>query len=292
MRISILIILTLLVGCSSSKELTETSGRQLIQEAASKAPYNASLRGLDGISNRTQTDYRLSPGSGNGPDAVAKRMLDKGLMTVSVETLSFPRISGSFLCPPPPACVGKGDLGDKLSIENTPGTNEVSGEMVFSSCDGDQRKMPFKGMLNADGTFGMDTMFKTSAVYQEHGGTAEISFPLLNGYSSSDICRGNATGQKVQVVWYDYGLAPDFAKRIIPSADGRRFISVGTATITDVSNLRLDNETNASSTFAWEVKLSSDDEAVLGTDKLSGNGAANFAKKPDGTWTLVRWGTY
>jgi Prokaryotic membrane lipoprotein lipid attachment site len=283
-----------LAGCSPSKQLNETTGRDLLEQEISKTQFMTPVSEVQHLLVRTQTDYASTSASGKNMAAVMKRLLDKGMVTAKVEVLTYPKISGKFVASPSPVCAGRVSVGDTISLENIPSSDAVKGEFVQTGCDGSEQREPVEGTVTSDGALSLGiggSWLQTRASYEEHGGAADIRFSLLKGYQSTDICRGKATGQKVEVKWYEYSFTPGFAGKITTADTGPAF-AAGSIEVKEVSNLRLDTETRAECTFSWEVALNNEGVAFYGTDKQTGKGQASFGKKPDGSWMVLNWGLH
>lgn len=279
--------LVMLAGCSSSRVLNESRARSLLQAAASKTSYTVPVRSIQPLMSRTQADYAAGAGSTEGAQAM-KRLLDKGMITASVQSLSYPKISGLFRGQVHNMFCDNKDLQATVTLENVPNSNSVLGEEAETNCDGMVGKSSIKGTVNEAGDLNLtvgDTFFLTQGKYQEHEGKADLT---LIARTTTEF-HGNASGQKVEAKWYQYSFSPETSKQLVNS-DAGPALPAGEIEIGEVSGLRLMNETRAQCSFAWSSNLNAAGAAVRGLSKQTGAGWAMYTKKPDESWALDGWG--
>jgi hypothetical protein len=231
------------------------------------------------------------------------RLVEAKLVTKKVDVVTYPRISGTWVSQRQSALSG-GTVPQSLNmvLQMVGDTNAISGYCVYRWgtsapwAGGDTGQV--HGTVTPDGSVGF-----TNACYSEGGvqnryqldetETTVILRSLKGGVQgkmeSPWILSGRASG-KLEVKWYEYSFAPEV--QIIRDNQGVRVTS-GRYEVGEVSNLRLATETQAVANFSWQGQLNQLGSILLdGTlapgAKPSGNGTAEFAKKPDGTWTLVK----
>jgi hypothetical protein len=273
-------LLVFLAGCGSSvssvKQLDESSGRALIEDRIKQEPFKIPADSASKLFTRTLKDYK-SANPGNDNEATEKRLLEKGFVQQTVETVVYPRISGTF-------SVGFVNMLNHqetraFQIEMIPNSNLLAGTYTGG------RVYKVTGSVQPDGkvevrfldasTFSGYT--QSNGVYREAGPAAFLDF------RDGHILEGKATGQKVEVKWYTYSWSPDFQKKILHEGN-TTYINGGGIEITNISDLRLLLETEATANFNWKASLNSVGELFFPGVPPSGVGEAAFGKKPDGTW--------
>ena len=120
--------------------------------------------------------------------------------------------------------------------------------------------------------------------YSESGKSAILQSVTPNAWIPW-MLAGTASGN-VETKYYEYSFSPDV--QITRSNQGLRVLA-GRYEIGEVTNLRLVTETEASANFAWHAQLNQLGGILLeGAGIPTGTGAAEFAKKPDGSWVIVK----
>lgn len=252
----------------------------MLQDAVATKPLLVYLSGLQHSLVRTQTDYSSASTSAGGAE-IMKKLLDKGVIVAQVETVTYPKISAHLS--KRDSCMGGGSTTQTMSLDTLPSSNEFSGLIVFTYCNGTVERQPFKGTVRPDGSFDFPGRgFEFTAGWHGHYSESDGSV-VVNDYAGSA-----PAGQKVEVRWYQYSFAPDVEKRIVQSDSGSA-IAGGDISVKELSELRLVAETEATCRFSWFAPLNSTAAAILATDKESGTGSASFSKKPDGSWSVDHW---
>jgi len=273
--------LVLAGGCTSKKELTESSALALLRERTDKRKYMIPLSGLMRLMTRTREDY--SSGNGTADATVLKELLARGLVVQHVDTVSYPKISGRFAGT---FAYGNGEhYTEGYDLETGQDSNTLSGDQFYIEPGrGINQRDKIAGTVMPDG--GIDLHTTTGdyywqmkhATYTEEGSLATLKF---RGQSAS--LNGKATGQKVAVKWYQYEFSPETMRQIEKTSAGSH-LAGGEYEVGEVTDLRLVTETAAVARFSWHVSLNSFGQIISSGKEPSGNGGVSFAKKPDGTW--------
>lgn len=166
---------------------------------------------------------------------------------------------------------------DQYNLEMVPNTNKVTGEFTILLPKGEvNRRNRVEGTVETDGSVTlMDPL-----VYSEDGASASLR--TRNG----EKYNGKATGQKVDVKWYQYSLSPDLQRQANASPRGE-YVKGGDFEIGELTNLRLVSPTAARADFAWRVSLNDFGSIMLSKKEAEGNGVVVFDKKPDETWLVA-----
>jgi hypothetical protein len=238
------VVVTAMLSCclscgkaTSTKELTESSARALIEQSYSNNYYPVSLAPLAPLFAKTRVDYKTFDGKGMG--SVMRMFLERGLVKQTTEIISYPKLSGTF----------SGETHWKDAWEGTPGwtplcesadseytvemdanSNTFSGTHTLrNGCLYQPEKhellprpkstLKIRGTIESDGRVsvgeyrqitvlseqvGLNT---TNGTYSEQGTSAHLKLGDLD-------LGGKPTGQKVEVKWYTYALTPEGHKQI------------------------------------------------------------------------------
>ena len=125
----------------------------------------------------------------------------------------------------------------------------------------------------------------TEFLYEEEGATAYLR---QKGVKDPWVITGPASGQRVELKWYEYAFSSEVRKVQVSTSRDTLYLAGGRFEIGEVSNLQLVIGERAVANFAWQASLDKLGHIMLGEAKPNGNGTAEFAKKPDGSWVLVR----
>jgi hypothetical protein len=303
MRISVvsgLALVVVLVGsCAATKDLNETSGRAILRERLQKEKYMLPLAGILPLMKQTQKDY--TSGSVTGQEAVLKTLLERKLVVQHSQILAYPKISGLFSerklhTPKVFNPAGRDDfLIENYKLEMVPNSNIVSGEFeVIADPPPTNRSsvllhMKVKGTVNIDGSVDMrpeddPVGWRTGRfMYHEEGNIAY----LRHGRPGNENLVGKATGQKLELKFYEYAFSPEMEKQILRTSQGS-YVPVGNFEVGEISGLRLLIETEAAGQFTWRVSLNDIGRVLVGAGQPHGKGEVVFGKKPDGSWFVDR----
>ena len=293
--VSLGICLLALSSCHSTatKELNESSARDLIKTAAETRPYVTPSDSVTSLFPKSRTDYKTFSGTGDG--TFVRQLLEHGYVNQQVESISYPKIAGDFVAEEHNPCSGSnnpngGSTREEYSIEMDPDSNSFHGTADYEVCGNDSRDSLKEGTVSPDGSMSAFAgIYRVSGTYSEQGSTASIDLQKTM-WTKNWHMVGEATGQKVQLNWYTYALSPQGDNYFVQSGPDGKGFRAGTINIGEVSNLRLVGDTDAVAKFAWDVSLN-DVGKILRSTAPKGTGEAEFAKKPDGTWFLTQWTT-
>lgn len=296
-QVSASVCIAMLTACTSSHVLDESRAKTLIRQAPQTESFQLLVNNfLPAMARSTNAD--------RGPATVTlTRLVEAKLVARKVDVVTYPKISGTWVSQRQSALAG-GMAPQSLNmvLQTVGETNGISGYCVYRWgtsppwAGGDTGQV--RGTITPDGSVEL-----TSACYSEGGAQSRYQYSengtsatlrSLNGgepgkMESPWILSGTVSG-KVEVKWYEYSFAPEV--QIIRDNQGVHVAS-GRYEVGEVANLRLATETQAVANFAWQGQLNQLGSILLdGTlapgAKPSGNGTAEFAKKPDGTWMLVK----
>jgi hypothetical protein len=298
-----LALLLLFLACNSSrstKELTESSARELLGKRLGGDKYMVDVSQLGQLIVRTRVDYS-SVGGGAQEQVVAKELLKDGSIIRSTEAVDYPSIAGDFAAridksfqpPNQDRWVTRWETKG-WTVQNSPNEPMTLSGTVHSLTEEGEGKGPLSvrssdqgaasGTVTPDGKVELiDTRFGWNVhrgTYSEDGPNAYLDFVGDDTYQK---LTGKASGRKFQVLWYTYSFGPAFKSQIV-TADNGTFVPGGDFTIGDVRDLRLVTETVAAARFAWEASLNSTGKTFLQNVAPKGTGMVSFAKKPDGGW--------
>lgn len=282
------------VGCASSKDLNERSGRELLKEATADAYYPVPLAGLAPLMQRSVVDFALlaatmkEKGVENGVAImVFGRLLEQKMMVAQTDKVPYPNIRGRF----------RSDSKysyDEYDLQLVPNTNNIKGvRYQQGQNETRQRQSEVTGTVEASG---LVQLGRSRFQYKEEGTTAWLmdkdAFNVVN-------YKGAVSGPPVEVTWYTYSFTPELQSQIVKTNDAPFGIGThevqngkgGTYEIGELTELQLVLETSAVASFSWTASLNRFGRAFYGTDKPSGKGRVGFAKKPDGTWFVKNWCT-
>jgi hypothetical protein len=277
----VLFVLLYLGACSSSvssvKQLNESNAELLIRDRLKKEPYKIRAENISKLLARTLKDYK-SANAGNDQEATVKRLLEKGFVLQAVETVNYPRISGTFSV----RFVNMLNRWETrvFQLEMIPNSNLLTGTYT-----GGAGVYKVTGSVQPDGKVEMRFLdastfsgyTQSNGVYREVGPAASLDF------RDSHNLEGKATGQKVEVRWYTYSWSPDFQKQLLHEGN-ETYVIGGGLEVGNVSDLRLVLETEATAKFNWKASLNSVGELFFPSGPPSGAGEVAFGKRPDGTW--------
>jgi hypothetical protein len=101
------------------------------------------------------------------------------------------------------------------------------------------------------------------------------------------VLTGPSTGSPVRLTWFNYSLSPSAIKW----EKGANQYEIGSLHAVSVSKLVLTgSDVESHANFEWRLDLNDLGRAVVGNvTQLSGSGTADFAKTPNGTWTLSNY---
>ncbi len=275
-------VILISAACSSSvssvKQLDESSARDLIRDRL-KEPYKIRADNVSKLLGRTLKDYKSS-NAGNPQEATVKRLLDKGLVIQTVETVSYPKISGTFVSQ-------KNYYGDwtVYDLEMRPNSNLLTGDSYRTGTLGSPKpQSPWwvEGSIEPDGRLRLNTSgANEEATYVEEGSAAYIDF---KGGSTYGRYKGNATGKKVDASLYTYSWNPDLSQKRLIREGNAIYVIGGECEVGNVSGLRLVTDTVATATFGWKATLNDVGASFFPVQPPTGTGEVSFGKKPDGTW--------
>lgn len=218
------------------------------------------------------------------------RLIEANLVRQTVSVLTYPSITGTWASPP-----GFRIMTMQLHMDEN--SNVITGRCEFKWGEGLDHPMGKNGggtRGNVTGTVTPDGSVVFTDVcwseggtqdkyqYSESGTTAYLRSVEDTSYLPAWKLTGTASG-KVGVKWYEYTFTPAVT---ITKSGQRVLVEGGRYLIGDVSNLRLVTETMASANFTWQAQLNLLGSILSGGTRPSGNGNAQFAKKPDGSWVL------
>jgi hypothetical protein len=274
----------LLAACGSSvssvKQLDESSASGLIGDRLKKEPYEIQADNISKLLGRTLRDYKSS-NAGNPQEATIKRLLDKGFVVQTVETLSYPKISGKFESQ-------KNYYGNwtVFDLEMQPNSNLLTGDSYRTPALGSPKPgsvWRVEGSVEPDGRLMLNTagIAQEEATYVEEGPAAYLDF---KGGSYYGRFKGNASREKVSVNLYTYSWSPDFIQKQLTHKRGSIYVTGGDCEVGNVSDLRLVTDTVATARFSWKATLNDVGTMFFPDQPPSGTGEVSFGKKPDGTW--------
>jgi hypothetical protein len=303
---------------SNTKELTESSARPLIQTAVAESndliPMNSVVR----LFAKTRLDYKSF--DGDGPGGILRKLLDKGLVAQTDETISYPKISGVFseeIHNPgqmryDPECLTKYEY----QLEANDKSDSFSGKSITIGCNGsvivpgantdyhhgsfapDKPVVQYvNGIISSDGSVVItpidargNPIGRVLAKYSEDGPAAYLTIPGMGGPHAGQGLHltGKATGQKIDLRWYSYSFTPKGKQQVESGSSGTE-AHAGKIKVGVVSDLQLVSDTNAAARFAWTAEMTDLGNLLTGNKGDSGVGAVMFTKKPDGSWFVARW---
>ena len=269
--------LSLLTGCSSSKVLNESRAKELIQEKLT-VKVLASAQTLKPFMERSTNDWTTTKAVG-GPALTLKRLINGRFVIQKSVALSYTVLSGTWVSK------GNGDPSSErtIQLQMEPNSNVVRGVCAAVPNNGWFGSYPqsqFRGEMTTDDHLKTaDSSACTGPIpllYYVKGAEARLSDPH-NTYI------GTPSGKRVEVRWYDYSFTPEVMATVVMG-----MLPVGTYDVGQVSSLQLVTETHAIAIFAWRATLDNFGKLLCGDIIPSGDGTVEFAKKPDGTWMVVR----
>jgi type IV pilus assembly protein PilA len=276
---------------SSVKKLDESSAAGLIETRLKAEPYKVRLGSISGLFGRTLIDYKNSQSQGD-LETTFKRLLDKGLVQQTVETVSYPAVAGTFVTEDQwVKGVGQGSAEYVLGM--SPNSNILTGEFRINTTANvigqpERSTHNVQGAIQPDGKIALrfeddGTGFsERKGDYVEKGSTAYLHiFPVAGGTYTD--WQGQATGRRVEVKWYTYSWSSSASKDMGGDQSGPFFIG-GALKVEDVTGLRLVKETEATAKFSWQASLNDMGRLFYPNQLPNGVGEASFGKKPDDTW--------
>jgi hypothetical protein len=282
------ILVFISVGCGSDKELTEASGRRLLATKTQEDAYRIDIDWIRPLFAKSRTDYKTF--NGEGPGAVFKKLIEHGWVAQSVETHDFPDVSGVFVG----TGSGNGRVFDmKYDVHPDENAYSFGGTASWKWSPRTEPSItegtsagPFVAVLKSDGSF--DAHFTNVygnwvGKYTEDGAAAYIDMPE-GGFTQQYHLVGKSTGKRFNVNWYQYEWTPEGRKHLAIGSFGVTAGFGGKFKIGELSELRLDSDTQAVAVFTWEVTLDEFGQVLVGSKTAQGKGTVQFGKKPDGTW--------
>jgi hypothetical protein len=271
------------IGCSSRnsvKQLDERSAGNLIKDRLSKERYQIRADHINKFLIRSLVDYKAANPE-TAEEATIKTLLDKGFVSQTVETLSYPQISGTF--------VSQGQYGGVWTVydlEMRPNSNIFTGDSYRANSHDSPTKPAdtwwVQGSVEPNGSIKLNTSGTLeNAGYVEEGGDGYIDF---KGSSSWGRYKGPATRKKININSYTYAWSPDFLQKLTSREGNILYVNGGTFEVGEVSELRLLTETVATAKFAWKASLNDTGRIFSPKEIPGGTGEVSFGKKPDGTW--------
>ncbi len=297
------------VGCSSKKELNNSSAKSFLKESIERDRAGETLLSLDQISKMLTTDwtfedYRSMVPNGDDSRSLFRRMLDAGYVNQKTLTLSYPDLGGNYkgeAFPIPGIYYGTPKPNHvlyELSVSTQPSSVSVSvhynyhlwspsGQELTSS-SGDTRGTLGNDVLTINYPYGTlpGGNFKVSS----HGNLVDLTGPSPTGEMR---LSGQAKGGQITVTKYSYSPSDKLlnsSKVKCHKVEAENCISLGQYVVDDVNQLLLDSAEIAAGRFNWHLELNK-----LGmlfypsSDHKTGVGNVQFRKQPDGDWVLVRW---
>jgi hypothetical protein len=308
-------ILSLSCGkTTSTKELTESSARALIEGFYANNYYPINVAPLVPLFAQTRIDYKtVDDKFGLGKDM--RLFLERGLIEQHTETLSYPNISGIFTGEIHFAGAMRYEpeniIYNQYNLQMNADSNSFSGTLTIShqegrSADGTIAPGPIEvtgvnkvtGTVQPDGSVSIEGgNLGANGKYTEQGTVASLTLPGPYYQGAEWHLVGKATG-RTEMKWYTYSLTPEGYKQIEQTRNSME-LRAGKFKIGEVTNLRLVTDTVAVANFAWEASLNdlgktlfqyAQDELrsrnLPTNDVPKGVGEAQFAKKPDGSWII------
>jgi hypothetical protein len=297
-RAAMLMAVALLAGivaCSSSKVLNESRVRDLIADEIKRTNGNfmISVSEVEPYMTRTRKDYTSSTVT-SGPEFILKQLLERKLVVQRQDSVSYPRIAGRFV-------YSNASMKYEFDLEPTPDSNTCTGTRYseFKNMAG-RMASKLNATVAANGSVHitkaptglMDSTpdFEETFQYHEEGGAA-----TLRSLHGDSVFTGPATGQKLELKWYEYSFSPELAKQIVHDQHGPfvsgplkgDFVPGGAFVLGEVSDLQLLLDTHAAANIAWQVSPNDLARIFLGSEKPAGKTEVHFVKKPDGTWVVA-----
>jgi hypothetical protein len=266
--------------------LNESSAKALIQESTQTASYMASPRGILPLMSRSMNDYKTMTADRSSWASVLGYLIKEKVVTQRTYVESYPNLAGTW-------AATQGYDKYTMELQQAAGSNLITGTCEQQNNLIGSVKSSVDGMVEPNGlvklepnsrvSFGhylpycLGTVRELHYQYSEQGTSAflqQLDWGNL-------LLTGTASG-KVTVTTYEYTFSPEVRTSSTE-------VELGRYQVGEVSNLLLDGETRAHATFAWRVALNRIGLIMVGAgSQPTGNGSAWFAKKPDGTWVLVK----
>lgn len=292
---SVVLAGTAVVGCdnSSTKDLTRSSARRLIQNKLTAKYFPVDISGALSIPQPSRIDYRSFDGQGSG--LLLRRLLDLGIVEEQVSMASYPDLSGTFKGDLPDPVKSQCKLTNEYHLTMEDGSNTFIGTSQMSNtCQSGHpaSAQQLSGSIDDSGkvriTFDSGWVEEGSFVVQ--GSSALLTMPGPWYEGPEWHMMGAADLEKVKVKWYSFSLAPHEGKSV-EVVGSRAEVDAGSYKVGDVSNLQLASDTDAVAQFNWTASLNSIGRRLLGGDTPHGVGDVEFGKRPDGSWFISSWST-
>ncbi|MGC9994282.1 MAG: hypothetical protein ABSE79_03105 [Terriglobia bacterium] len=285
--IAVLLLTAACTSVSSVRQLDETSAKGLIQGKLEKQPLKIRVNNMSQLMVMTLRDYKTSVAH-NNYEAALKRLLERNLVSQSVETKNYPVISGAFI---ERESTLDGPRTGMYRLQMSPDSNVLAGEFSVTGFDDLRRQKTsgyrVQGSVQPDGKLVLSregwTTCDQAGAYVEEGSVAYLE--LIHCPIGTKVrWQGPASGKRVNVKWYTYSWAPDFQKQLLRD-EGGLFAVGGGIDVERVTALRLTTETEATAEFTWKASLNDTGRTFVGSMETGGqHGTVAFGRKPDGTW--------
>jgi hypothetical protein len=279
-----------------TKELNESTARELIKDRMSKVPYRIPVEDITRLLARTLVDFK-TVNLASGPGATLKRLLEKGYVLQTADIVSYPKISGTFMTDDCQVLVGDRPTPCRKGwhLEMVPNSFSVTGEYLFlppASYPFGSKRIGARGTVQPDGKVELHVeeggYGTPSYTYAEEGSAAYLVATPPSFETVGTRYKGSATGKRVDVKWYTYSWSPDFQKQLVGTGDATYVVGGGYEQVGDVSDLRLVTDTQATAKFSFRVSLNDLGKLFIPSQPPNGTVQATFGKKPDGTWFVDR----
>lgn len=288
-----LVCFILIVGCGSPatsvKQLDESTAKRMVADRLDTKQYELSINQILPflVIAHSIVDYRMGDIVPYGP--VLKRLLEEGFISQTIHTTSCPEVSGTFVRGCPEADCNLGWFKQQWTLRPIPGTDQLQGEYIFESAIARFAPHSAIATIEADGTFNLSCLDggcedTGQGQYYEDGGNGYLRFPQYSRQLNVPYI-GPATGRKLKATWYTYALTPKF-QGFIQYGPAGPYVLGGNIQVGQVTNLRLNTDTQASANFAWSVSLNDVGKMVSQGNAPNGTGRAVFGKKPDQSWAI------
>lgn len=301
----------LLIDCASRKQLTEMVAKEMLTDSIGQDAQPAHVRGdylvdvtglqANWLQRPTTTDLaQTARGQAGADEAPARLLFAAGLLTKSSEERPYIDATGNYVGQYPNNQGTPHPLHVQLVADKT--TGQISGSYQLEEPGG--RRGTIRGHMTAEATAtieGSEPMCASGpsfcmSLFPNVGYQRSLSFVRSDGSQKSvdqrvsrvpplDLQMDGAAGGSYKLVWFTYAWSPQAA---LHHEGDRTRVAAGKIEVVSVTDLISVSETRATASFSWKlIKNKCGEILVEGTGR--GAGRAAFGKKPDGTWTLVRY---
>lgn len=304
-------VLVAATGCSSKKQLTNSSAKSSLQEAIERDHKQKEMIPVDETAKLLTTDwtfddYKSYPLNGSDRKAVLfRQLLDTGYVDQKAISVSYNDIAGDYKADyyPVPRGISYGTpRPDHVIYELKIATQAASTKLTVKYNYHDwapngQEVMSSTG--DATGTLGNDlvsikypygTLPGGDFTVNKSGSLTELAGPSPSGQVK---LTGQGKGGEIRTEQYSYlpstKLTEDKAEKC-PGAEDKKCVSLGGYVIDDVTQLLLVTAESAEGQFKWHFEPT-DLGLALAPPRLrsGGTGRVSFRKQPDGDWVLVEY---